>query len=589
MKRLLIPILAVLVWPILCQAALQPGKTVTDRSLITPQRPMLTTRLTARQNTPARQGVTATLSYERLADMASPRTGHVMFSSGNGFVVVGGSNSSGELLATAELYENGQFRTVSLNAPHADGFAVPLGGGRYMVGGCYAGATNNTAGKKTEIWNPSTKTFTAGPDMTVGRAACTAICIPSGSAAGQVFVSGNYFADDKVMDLYDGTSFRAVGNMDGRYHPYLFYLSDGSVVSMSYIGSDLGIMDLYTYSDGSRGLLADCYDIATGKTTYLPTPYDDKLMPAPLPCGMSASDYHFTVNGESLYMVLAGIVDETQPTGFRYVLLYYSGDENKTYIFSDFEIPMKDPATGEDIEYRGGVIVNEQRHEAYLIGRSGNSENQTLHIVSFNYITNDWTIATASGFNHDMTDQAAWTLLADGRLACTGGAVSSHNVSKEAYIFTPPVAGQGGGGEEPAASGTTLMVYTKDGTVTTFELSDKPKAKFEGKNLHIVSQKADVTYALSDVLRFTYARSQVGIQERSADDDTEISYQKDDGTLVLSQMAANATVAVYTTDGKLVKKLTTSHAGTFRLNLSSLPYGVYIVKAGTITYKLLKR
>ena len=46
---------------------------------------------------------------------------------------------------------------------------------------------------------------------------------------------------------------------------------------------------------------------------------------------------------------------------------------------------------------------------------------------------------------------------------------------------------------------------------------------------------------------------------------------------------------VYTLDGKLVKELTTQHAGTFRLNLSTLPQGVYIVKADTLTYKLLKR
>ena len=295
--------------------------------------------------------------------------------------------------------------------------------------------------------------------------------------------------------------------------------------------------------------------------------------------------YHRIVDYGILAMVLTGLIDESLPAGYRYVLLYYNADENKTYLFDDFDIPMNHPATGEEIEYRGGVIVNQQRQEAYLIGRSGDNEDLTLHIVSFNYATHKWTIASAGGFNHDMTDQAAWTLLADGRLACTGGAVSSRNVSAEAYIFTPPVAGQTGEG----GSGTTLMVTTKDGTVTTFELTDRPKAKFEGKHLHIVSAKADVTYALADVLRFTYARSVVGIEERSADTDADISYQQADGTLVLSQMPANATVAVYTLDGKSVKTLTTTHAGTFRLNLSSLPNGVYIVKAGTITYKLLKR
>jgi hypothetical protein len=580
MKRILLPLLAALEWSLVCQAALQPGKKDFDRTLLTNHQPMLVSHRSApaRQQAP-KQGVTATLNYEKLKNMASPRSGHLMFPSGNGFVVVGGNGS-----ASAELYENGQFRPLTISAPHTEGFVVSLGNGRYMVGGSDVSAGSESLAKKTDIWNPTTKTFAAGPDMTTGRHGCNAISIADGKA----FVSGNYFGEDKVMDYYDGTTFKGVGNMDARYSPYLFYSSEGYVVSMSYFNADMDIMELYTFSDGSKSLLADCYDLATGETKYVATPYDEEIMPSLLPSGMLSSDYHFTHNGQNFYMILAGMVDETQPEGFLYVLLYYNAEENKTYIFDKFQIPMQHPVSGETITYRGGVIVNQQKQEAYLIGWSGDDTNQTLHVVSFNYTTNDWTIASATGFNHDMTDTAAWTLLSDGRLACTGGITGGQGASNEAYIFTPPVAGQGSD-DTPAAAGTTLMVYTKDGTVTTFELKDKPKAKFEGKNLHIVSSKADVTYALSDVVRFTYVRSAVGIQERDADNETEISYQKEDGTLVLSQMPANATVAVYGLNGKLLKKLTTTHAGTFRLNLSMLPQGVYIVKAGTITYKLMKR
>ena len=92
------------------------------------------------------------------------------------------------------------------------------------------------------------------------------------------------------------------------------------------------------------------------------------------------------------------------------------------------------------------------------------------------------------------------------------------------------------------------------------------------------------------MLRFLYTkRSLVGIDDLEAQTDpTAIDYQQD-GTLVISQLRAGAGVGVYGMDGKLVQQLKARHAGTYRLSLSSLPKGVYIVKADNITYKIMKR
>jgi sugar lactone lactonase YvrE len=59
--------------------------------------------------------------------------------------------------------------------------------------------------------------------------------------------------------------------------------------------------------------------------------------------------------------------------------------------------------------------------------------------------------------------------------------------------------------------------------------------------------------------------------------------------LVISQVKAGATVSVYALDGKLIRQLTAPHAGTYRLNLSELPAGLYLVKADNVTYKIVKR
>ncbi len=132
----------------------------------------------------------------------------------------------------------------------------------------------------------------------------------------------------------------------------------------------------------------------------------------------------------------------------------------------------------------------------------------------------------------------------------------------------------------------TLIVKTKDGAQTTFVLQDKPRVTFEGTDLKVVSDKETVAFALADVLRFEYVKKDaLGIDEDVVDP-TGVSYQG--GVLVISQLRQGASVAVYTLDGKLLRQLTASHSGTYRLNLSALPTGLYLVKADNVTYKITK-
>ena len=119
-----------------------------------------------------------------------------------------------------------------------------------------------------------------------------------------------------------------------------------------------------------------------------------------------------------------------------------------------------------------------------------------------------------------------------------------------------------------------LIVQLKNGSQTAFFLKDKPQVKFDGTNLKVTSTVGDTSFALSDVLRFTYAKK----------DPTGIG-----DVLVISQLKANGDVSVYALDGKLLRQLKASHAGTYRLNLSELPAGLYLVKADNVTYKIVKR
>ena len=138
-----------------------------------------------------------------------------------------------------------------------------------------------------------------------------------------------------------------------------------------------------------------------------------------------------------------------------------------------------------------------------------------------------------------------------------------------------------------AAQVETLVVKLKNGSETAFFLKDKPQVKFEGTNLKVTSSAGDATFALADVLQFTYdKRDTSGINE-TVTEPTGVIFKDD--VLVVSQLKVNAVVSVYGLDGMLVRQWKAPHAGTFRLSLSELPSGLYLVKVDNITYKIMKR
>ena len=84
--------------------------------------------------------------------------------------------------------------------------------------------------------------------------------------------------------------------------------------------------------------------------------------------------------------------------------------------------------------------------------------------------------------------------------------------------------------------------------------------------------------------------TQIGTELVYNDDKVKYYDRSQEGdVLVISQVKAGATVSVFALDGKLVRQLKPQRSGTYRLNLSELPSGLYIVKADNITYKITKR
>ena len=143
-----------------------------------------------------------------------------------------------------------------------------------------------------------------------------------------------------------------------------------------------------------------------------------------------------------------------------------------------------------------------------------------------------------------------------------------------------------------------LVVWTKDGAKTTYVLLNrKPQMIFSGTDLLVMFVGEDIpasewsisSIPLANVQRFTYEL----VYDPDAistpkSDQSPIHYQ-DDGTILISDVEAGQPVGIYSLDGKLLQQLPPQTSGNYRLSLSGLTPGVYLLKAGKLTTKITKR
>ena len=389
--------------------------------------------------------------WERIADMNTARMGHQIFQSGDGFVVVGGHTTNFQLTKTAEIYQNGKWTNISISNPHDGAFSVVLGDGRVMVGGGFSSAKGVGQSKKTDIYDPKTQSFTAGPDMTVARAYAKAVLMN-----GKVYVNGNWYADNKVMDCYDGSSFTSVGNnMKNFTLPYIFGSKSGTIWTWSLTDPWGKAIDWGTSTSGNKGLSFNEYLVASDETKS--SLFTNMVTNVPL--GLSDDvrmSNSYNAKQDRYYFLTKN------SSGYK---LYFTMMDESSIGWYNFEIPTVYPNTDIEITYRGSVFVNEAKDEVYLVGSNGPSNNQTLFLVCYNFADENVvhrTIAKIDGFEHNLIS-GAWTILNDGRLVCTGGSINDNfDAQKYAYIFTPPTS-TGSGADENGVD-----VWKKDGSYDTY-------------------------------------------------------------------------------------------------------------------------
>lgn len=128
------------------------------------------------------------------------------------------------------------------------------------------------------------------------------------------------------------------------------------------------------------------------------------------------------------------------------------------------------------------------------------------------------------------------------------------------------------------AAGKVLRVELRDGTSETYTLSEKPRVTFAGADAVITTAEASTSYERAEIKNFTFV-SDTGTEGVDDIMTPTVNYTYLDGVFT----APGCNIAVYALSGTLVCSATDS------ADMRNLNPGIYIVKAGNRTIKIIKK
>lgn len=133
----------------------------------------------------------------------------------------------------------------------------------------------------------------------------------------------------------------------------------------------------------------------------------------------------------------------------------------------------------------------------------------------------------------------------------------------------------------------TVEVWTKSGERIAYSLSEHPVITYSGTDLVLTTTHLTVNYPLAELHKFTFGTEATAIEPIPTLPDGQIRMPGE--MLILSGFCPSEQVLIYNIEGQKVLDATISSDGNTTIDIQSLATGIYVVKAGCITHKIIKK
>lgn len=133
---------------------------------------------------------------------------------------------------------------------------------------------------------------------------------------------------------------------------------------------------------------------------------------------------------------------------------------------------------------------------------------------------------------------------------------------------------------------TTLIVNLRDGTVASFELSEKPRITFTADEMQVISSTGETTFMRTDIKNYLFGATTTVIDKITTDDSI---FTVKENMLTLVGLPAGSAVTIFTTEGICVVNGQANDDGNFTHSLNSLSAGIYLINYNNRTIKYLRK
>lgn len=139
-----------------------------------------------------------------------------------------------------------------------------------------------------------------------------------------------------------------------------------------------------------------------------------------------------------------------------------------------------------------------------------------------------------------------------------------------------------------AADADNLIVWQTDGTSTSYALDDHPVISYKADSLVLTAPQVEVKLPFDEVLKLTFGDKVDAIQNVETTGQQESIKANADG-VNLNGFKFGTKVGVYQLNGTALGQFTIPESGALHISLASMGSGIYIVKAGRSSIKIVRK